>query len=151
MLAGGQSSAHSLFAGGRYPYLCGWGENHLPSRKCRNCLGRNSAPKGRVDMCNHHPQAWGRTRRHGELRRQGAMAPSIASKFGACSLRVFVDGQEANIIDVPTVLLRPRAACRLNAGVRDHTRLGSTENHQLHRRAARNAPSHGQHLFGFRK
>ena len=148
MLAGGQSSAHSIFAGGRYPDHPNHNDNQGPWRKS---LGRNNAPKDRVDMCNHHPQAWGRTRRHGELRRQGAMAPSIASKFGACSLRVFVDGQEANRIDVPTVLLRPRAACRLNAGVRDHTRLGSTENHQLHRRAARNAPSHGQHLFGFRK
>ena len=59
----------------------------------------------------------------------------------ACSLRVFVDGQESSRLDVPAVLLRPSGMSPQCWNARPQPPLSSTENHQRHRRAALNAPT----------
>jgi hypothetical protein len=60
----------------------------------------------------------------------------------ACLLRVFVDGQETNRLDVPAVLLKPSGMSPQCWSARPQPRLSSTENHhRRHRRAALNAPT----------
>merc|ERR1711865_1321695 len=101
----------------------------------------NNAPKGRVNMCNNPRKAWGGRR------------PSIVSTFGndrvlarvrcACSLTA----RKRTESTCPRCC-SGRAACRLNAGVRDHN-LGSTPNRESPAASTGGAEytDHGQLFF----